>query len=232
MVNPGLPEHLRRLLPADTVDVWNALGPVVAGRFHLLGGTAIAAHLGHRASRDLDFFATEAFAPDALADRLRRLGAFAVTDAGPGTLSGLLDRTRLQFLDASDQHPIEEPTMIASVAVAGLGDLLATKLKVIGDRGELRDYFDLIALERAGRRVEEGLGLFLARYRPTAPEAAILHIVRGLGYLADVTDDPALPLPRAEIERYWTARAPGIAASLDWLGMTPPPPEPEGPDTS
>lgn len=38
-----------------------------------------------------------------------------------------------------------------------LGDLLSTKLKVIGDRGELRGHFDLLVLEAAGHRIEEGL---------------------------------------------------------------------------
>ncbi len=113
---------------------------------------------------------------------------------------------------------MEPITEIAGQPVAGLRDLVATKLKVVGDRGELRDYFDLLVLEReAGIRAEEGLALVIERFRPVTPEAVILHIVRDIGYLDDVADDPALPAERTEIEDYWIGRQPEIVRSLDWL---------------
>lgn len=220
-----LPVHLRRVLPPSTRHVWAILATTLPRAAYLVGGTGIAAHLGHRVSRDLDFLVSERFDSGRLATRLQRLGAFAATQIEPGTLNGYLDETKVQFLDASDQHPVEPLTTVAGIAVAGLGDLLATKLKVVGDRGELRDYFDLLVLERnADRRVEEGLALFLERYRPTTPEAAVLHIVRGLGYFGDVADDPALPLNRNEIEDYWTRRQPQVVRSLDQLGLSGKPP--------
>jgi hypothetical protein len=133
-------------------------------------------------------------------------------------VNGYLDETRVQFLDAADQYPVDPVEEIGGIPVAGLRDLLATKLKVVGDPGELRDYLDLMILERdAGHRVEEGLALFINRYRPATPEAATLHIVRGLGYFGDVFDDPALPVSRNQIEEYWTRRQPAIVASLGWL---------------
>jgi hypothetical protein len=225
-----LPEHLRRVLPASTQRLWATLAPALPRAAYLVGGTAIAARLGHRVSRDLDFFVSQRFDPGRLASRLERLGAFAATRLEPGTLNGYLDETKIQFLDARDQHPVEPITTVAGIAVAGLGDLLATKLKVVGDRGELRDYFDLIVLERdAGRRVEEGLALFLQRYRPATPEAAVLHIVRGLGYFGDVADDPALPVSRKVIEDYWARRQPQIVRSLDQLGLDHKPPN-RGPE--
>ncbi|CAN5668398.1 hypothetical protein BH18ACT6_BH18ACT6_13940 [soil metagenome] len=88
----------------------------------------------------------------------------------------------------------------------------------MGDRGELRDYFDLMTVEqRAGLRVEEGPAVFIQRYRPAAPEVALLHIVRGLGYFDDVADDPGLSVARSVIERFWARRQPEIIASLDWV---------------
>jgi hypothetical protein len=216
-----VPAHLQRVLPASTQQLWIRLAGSLPRAAYLVGGTGIAAHLGHRVSRDLDFFVSKRFDPHRLAARLGQLGAFAPTRIEPGTLNGYLVDTKLQFLDASDQHPVEPLITVAGIAVAGLGDLLATKLKVVGDRGELRDYFDLLVLERdAGRRVEEGLALFLHRYRPITPEAAVLHIVRGLGYFGDVADDPTLPLSRDEIESYWARRQPEITRSLDQLGLS------------
>lgn len=78
--------------------------------------------------------------------------------------------------------------------------------------------FDLMVLEQqAGLRAEEGLSVFIERYRPVTPEAAVLHIVRGLGHFDDVADDPGLPVERREIEGYWTRRQPEIVTSLGWL---------------
>lgn len=183
---------------------------------YLVGGTAIAARLGHRTSRDLDFFMDASFDSAALAERLGSVGTFAVTRIGPGTLNGYLDQTKVQFLAATDQHPVEPDALIVGMRVASLADLLATKLKVIGDRGELRDYFDILVIERdGGRRVEEGLDAFVRRYRPVAPEAALLHVIRGLGTFADVMDDPSLPMRRRVIEGYWSQRVPDLLRALD-----------------
>ncbi|MGH9246120.1 MAG: nucleotidyl transferase AbiEii/AbiGii toxin family protein [Acidimicrobiales bacterium] len=226
-----LPAHLRAVLPASAQTVWRALAGNLPIGAYLVGGTGIAAHLGHRVSRDLDFFVPQPFDPTRLASRLEQLGSFAATQLEPGTLNGYLNDTKLQFLDTHQQHPIEPTAVIGGIPVAGLGDLLATKLEVIGDRGELRDYFDLLALERdAGRRVEEGLALFLERYRTATPDAAVLHIVRGLGYFADVADDPALPMSRTDIENHWTRRQPEVVRALDRLGLTNQPPPSRGPE--
>lgn len=108
---------------------------------------------------------------------------------------------------------------VAGIDVADLSDLLATKLKVIGDRGELRDYYDIEVIEeRTTLTVEQGIALYVARYRPDPPEPSVAHIVRALGYLDDVADDPALPVPRARIVDYWSRRQGEVAAALDPAG--------------
>jgi hypothetical protein len=79
---------------------------------------------------------------------------------------------------------------------------MADQLEVVGDRGELRDYFDLMAIERAGvPRVEQGLAYYRERYAVGPDHVSLNLIVRGLGYLDVVNDDPGLPLGRDEIER-------------------------------
>lgn len=51
-----LPDRVRRILPASTAETWVALAPHLPTELYLGGGTAVAVHLGHRESRDLDFF--------------------------------------------------------------------------------------------------------------------------------------------------------------------------------
>jgi hypothetical protein len=49
-------DRIRKILPPDTAATWDAIAPLVPPGAYLGGGTAIAVHLGHRVSRDLDFF--------------------------------------------------------------------------------------------------------------------------------------------------------------------------------
>jgi hypothetical protein len=228
----SLPDWLRALLPGDAAATWERIAPLVPAEAYLGGGTAIAVHLRHRESRDLDFFFHEALDLDRLQARLRARGPFAVTERSAGTLTGLFGETRLQFLQAGLVRPerrLEPTTPVAGLHVAGLGDLLAMKLNAIAGRGQLRDYFDIMTIEQqGGRSVEEGLALFLARYQPDHAESAITPILLGLGYLDDVADDPFVPVERGGIARYWQRRQPEIVAAVERFGL-PTPPSPDRP---
>jgi len=219
----SLPGWLDALLPGETGLAWEQVAPVLPPGAYLGGGTAIAVHLRHRQSRDLDFFFHEPVDLVELQKLLRFRGPFAVTRQAVGTLNGLFGTTRLQFLEAGRERPerrLEPTTLVAGLPVAGLGDLLAMKLNAIAGLAQLRDYFDLMAIEQqAGRRVEEGLALLLARYQPAHADSAITPILLGLGYLDDVADDPFLPVERDTIALYWQTRQPEIVAALDrhWI---------------
>jgi hypothetical protein len=174
-------------------------------------------------SRDLDFFLREPIDLWGFTDLLGVRGSVLVQqlDREPGrqTLNVLFNSTRLQFLEASSVALLEPLVPVAGLEVAGLGDLLAMKLKVICDRGELRDYHDLLAIEQQGhRRVEEGIALALGKYRPRAAPAFLQAIVRGLGYLDDVEEDPGVPVTKEEIAAYWKQRVPEIVRSLSRYG--------------
>jgi hypothetical protein len=204
-------DRVRKILPRDTAATWDTIAPVVPPDAYLGGGTAVAVHLGHRVSRDLDFFFHHGSVDlDELTHRLVAAGPFAITERAPGTLNGVFSATKVQFLHADEgcpQHLLEPPQEVDGLLVAQLSDLVAMKLKVVGDRGELRDYFDLMIIEqRTGRTADEGLALFIERFQPEYPQQAINHILLGLGYFDDVDPDDALPVPRAEIVDYWTSR--------------------------
>ena len=140
-------EPLRAFLPPDTAATWLAIATIVPPDAYLGGGTAIAVHLEHRTSRDLDFFFHHHSVDlDEMARKLSAAGPFAVTERAPGTLNGVFSATRVQFLHADEVHPqrlLEPPQQFDGLQVAQISDLMAMKLKVVGDRGELRDYFDL-----------------------------------------------------------------------------------------
>ena len=51
-----LPDQLRDVLPPGAAETWERIAPIVPEPAYLGGGTAIAVHIHHRQSRDLDFF--------------------------------------------------------------------------------------------------------------------------------------------------------------------------------
>jgi hypothetical protein len=217
-------DRVRNILPPDTAATWDVIAPLVPPGAYLGGGTAIAVHLEHRVSRDLDFFFHHGSVDlDELTRSLSAAGPFAVTERVPGTLNGVFSATKVQFLHADEVRPqrlLEPPEEVDGLRVAQLSDLMAMKLKVVGDRGELRDYFDLMVIEqRTGRTVDEGLALFVERFQPEYPQQAINHILLGLGYFDDVDPDDSLPAPRAQIVDYWTRRQPEIVAARGRLSI-------------
>jgi Nucleotidyl transferase AbiEii toxin, Type IV TA system len=215
-----LPAELRRILPPETAEVWEAVAPVLPADCKLGGGTGLAVHLWHRESRDLDFFFGDAELDlDALEGLLRTRGEVAVTRRAPGTLNCQFGGAKLQLLHAAGQRNLDEPLRVEGISVLGLADLFAMKVKAIGDRGELRDYFDLKQIEElTERRIEEGIGLYMARFGVAPEDESIPHIVEALGYLEDVDEDELLPEGKAEIANYWRRRQPQVLRSLSRHG--------------
>src|ERR1700689_1732310 len=126
-------DRVRRILPPDTAATWDAIAPLVPADAYLGGGTAIAVHLGHRISGDLDFFFHHGSVDlDELGRRLSAAGPFAVTERAPGTLNGVFSATRVQFLHADEARPqrlLESPTQVGGLHIARISDLMAMKLK-------------------------------------------------------------------------------------------------------
>src|SRR3954470_806923 len=211
-----LPAWLADVLPADTAAMWLLVRRVLPPSAYLIGGTAIAAHLQHRLSRDLDFCFEGPVPLDELAAQLATLAPVRVTSRRELGHDLLMSRTKVQLLCPIGHRRVEPAPRVEGLRVAGLGDLLAMKLQVVVDRPELRDYFDLLCIEtQAHRFAEEGLALFVERFRPDVPDQAVATIVRYLADLSDVPEDPSLPLRRAAIETYWHRRVPEIVCNLE-----------------
>jgi hypothetical protein len=209
------------VLPPATVHAWPKVVAALPPGAYLVGGTALALRLAHRTSRDLDVFVPSRFDTDRVRRGLERSGVLVVTQQDEGaTLNAVLDGARVQFLAALGQRNLDAPDPVDGMPVAGIRDLLATKLKVIGDRGELRDYFDIMAIEqRTTHSMELGLGYYRQRYPVGAHHVSLTHIVRALVTFDDVADDPAIP-DRAQVERFFRERHAAVVASLASFDLT------------
>ncbi|MHB1210008.1 MAG: nucleotidyl transferase AbiEii/AbiGii toxin family protein [Acidimicrobiales bacterium] len=209
------------MLPGDTAATWLTIAPLMPASAYLVGGTALTVHLQHRVSRDLDFFLEREEDLDALWGDFQSAGNVKLSERSEGTLNCLFNETKVQVLDASTQRLIRTTTRVAGIRVASVEDIMATKVKVIVDRGELRDYFDLMCIEeRVGLQVETGISLAVQKYSPPEEETFVFTILKALGSFGDVADDPSLPSTRQEIEDYWTFRQLQVAKRLDAFGAS------------
>ncbi len=184
-VVPLHPETLAPALQAVLIQHGQTLCPP---GFLLCGGTAVALHLGHRRSVDLDLFAAEAFDAPALADRLRtQLPGYSLDAVSSGTVHG-----RLAGVEVSHIHPIgvdlTAQGAFAGVPLASLAALSAMKCNALSMRGDRKDFMDVYALALdAG-----GISRVLARAFQHAPGLSRVHVLRSL---TAVENAEASPMP-------------------------------------
>ncbi|MBI3297457.1 MAG: nucleotidyl transferase AbiEii/AbiGii toxin family protein [Elusimicrobia bacterium] len=173
-----------------TISAAEALAPLVAGRFYLAGGTALALRLGHRVSLDLDLFSPderlEGAARAALFERLPDAAALEVLEEKDGTCHlRLFERAVSLF---HHRYPLLEPTRPwRGLAVASLSDIAAMKLSAAIGRGARKDFIDLKALADA-----MGLSAMLqaGKRRFADHPDFVLQAAKALVYFEDADSEP------------------------------------------
>jgi hypothetical protein len=160
------------VLPPAQKQLWPELAPAAGLGFVLYGGTAIAMRLGHRASVDFDFFSEAPLDKGKVVSAFPFLPSSTVLQESPDSLTVLTRPepeagVKVSFFGSIDFGRVGEPELAdALIPVASLDDLMATKLKVILQRVEAKDYRDLAALLRAGLSLPKGLAAGRVLYGP------------------------------------------------------------------
>ena len=142
---------------------WNALAPEthtafealaqlpVLRDFYLAGGTALALQIGHRISRDLDFFSSSnplgAVERAMLGRDLQRIQPRVIRHESGEQLYATIMGVEASFV--FQHHPLLFPTIdIGGVTAAQPTDIGLMKLSAIKDRGTRRDFVDLYCLRK------------------------------------------------------------------------------------
>jgi hypothetical protein len=124
-----------------------------------------------------------------------------------GASHALRGKTKVEIFHVDTQRLLQPTSTFNGLRIASLQDLIAMKLKVVGDRGELRDYYDLKLIEEEGGiTIEDGIAFFLERYDVSPASDALQHVIRALGYLGDVDEDDRLPTSKDELADWWAGR--------------------------
>lgn len=177
----------------------------LANRFYLAGGTAVALHLGHRRSYDLDFFIPERdFSSSWLRQELATLGSLVILHEAPGTFVGTLNGGQISFFIYP--YPLLEPFIVTEgIQIAALTDLAAMKLEAISSRGTKRDFIDLYQICQSAIPLPEVIRLFERKY--AGIRYSTVHILKSLQYFEDAEPDPMpemlIPCRWSQVKRFF-----------------------------
>ena len=179
------------ILPVAQQSLWPQLRAAAPLGLVLYGGTAIALRLGHRQSVDFDFFCADALDKVLVRQSLPFLSQSSVLQDRPNALTVQVpggdmahQSVKVSFFGTIEFGRVGEPQLTDDgvLLVASLDDLMATKLKVILQRSEAKDYRDIAAMLHSGVSLSRGLASAREMFRPTFQPSESL---RALSFFED-----------------------------------------------
>lgn len=183
----------KALLP-DTIRALKLVSNIsIVKKSYLAGGTALALHLGHRFSIDLDFFTQEVFDEKTLAGELRTLPEYQEDGTAWRTVWGKISKTKFSLFYY--QYPLIKKTIdFEGIQILQKEDIAAMKIHALEDRGTKRDFFDLYFLLKEFS-LEQVLKFYNQKY--SCLEEHFYIIRRSLDYFesAEEDDDPKMLIP-------------------------------------
>ena len=190
--------HTETVLPS-TLDLLKEIQNLQeVSDMRLVGGTALALHIGHRKSVDLDLFGK--FNPQRSMRAFLLQNGHVADGAENGEVQSLtVDRVKVDFVNYPYpwlQDCVEEENF----RLAGLQDITAMKLSAAANRGRKKDFIDIaFLLDRFS--LKEMFELYKTKFSVSEFAFAL----RGLTYFDDAEDDPMpemlLPMTWSEVKQ-------------------------------
>ncbi len=188
----------KEVIPEAAEQVLEVLLKSNLGPFYLAGGTALALHLGHRVSRDLDFFNSESFDEEKVLNELKEVEKLSVISKGTETLHLHISGIKVSFLGY--HYPVLFPfASFQGVPAADPRDIACMKISAIAGRGSRRDFVDLyVTAQQYG--LAHLLDLFKKKYAQI--DFNLVHALKSLTYFRDAEKDP---MPKMLVPISWSA---------------------------
>lgn len=180
------------ILPTAQQCLWPELRNAPRSGFTLYGGTAIALRLGHRDSVDFDFFSDKPLDRKAIKAAFPFVAQSTTLQDQDNTWVVLVpcgdsegEYVKVSFFGGIGFGRVGEPdfTDDGVLQVASFDDLMATKVKVVLQRAEAKDYRDIAAMINAGVSLSRGLAsarlLFGPNFQPSESLKALVYFNDG-----------------------------------------------------
>lgn len=153
----------------------------IVNNAYLAGGTALALHLGHRLSYDLDFFTAKQFTTQALLKKLGRIKSYHHERISWGTILGRLGDVKFSLFYY--QYPLlKKPIKFQGINAASIEDIAAMKVAAVSERGTKRDFIDLYFILQKFT-IADVLNFYEKKYKKLSSN--LMHIKKSLVYFAD-----------------------------------------------
>jgi hypothetical protein len=180
------------ILPPAQRRLWPGLRNASNLGFTLYGGTAIGLRLGHRDSVDFDFFSEKPLDREAIKVAFPFMArSTTLQDKGDTWVVLVPDsdstenHVKVSFFGAVAFGRVGEPdfTEDGILRVASFDDLMATKVKVVLQRAEAKDYRDVAAMVDIGVSLPRGLAsarlMFGPNFQPSESLKALAYFNDG-----------------------------------------------------
>jgi hypothetical protein len=180
------------ILPPAQQRLWPEFRNAPELGFTLYGGTAIALRLGHRNSVDFDFFSEKQLDREAIKAAFPFMAQSTTLQDHDNTWVVLApyggterECVKVSFFGMIPFGRVGEPdfTEDGVLQVASFDDLMATKVKVVLQRAEAKDYRDIALMVNTGVSLSRGLAsarlLFGPNFQPSESLKALVYFNDG-----------------------------------------------------
>ena len=171
-----------KAIEAPTLELIKSLQskPYLQG-FYLVGGTALALHLAHRKSIDIDLFSNFDFDASILLEQIHQDFSYQLFYTASNTLKGCIGDINVDIM-AHRYKLIAEPDVIHGIGLLSLPDIIAMKLNAISTSGQRsKDFIDIYYL-LTKYNLEKMLEFYQVKYN----QQNAAFILKSLIYFDDV----------------------------------------------
>jgi len=160
--------------------------------YHLVGGTALALHIGHRLSIDIDLFGIEELDSDSLVADLSSLGELKLSKN-----IKIFELNTIKLDVVTYQYKLLKTHLTdSSIRLVSKEDIGAMKLNAITGRGSRKDFIDLYFLLKIFS-LKEMMEFYLRKY----PEGSEFLVYKSLVYFEDADKQP---MPEMKFPAEWS----------------------------
>jgi len=176
-------------VPADVLRLLKSLQQDQYFRgFLLAGGTALAFHLGHRESIDIDLFTSEDFDLQIKLEYLEKQYGFSLQLAEKNTLKGIIEGIFVDFI--THKYPVVDKSIEEEgIRLFSQADIAAMKVNAIAlDGSRIKDFIDIYFLLE-----HHGFSDIIGYYRRKYDQRNDLHAIKSLCYFEDIDREQDWP---------------------------------------
>lgn len=178
--------------------------------YYMVGGSAIALHIGHRLSIDFDLFKAGPVHPKKILTRFKEgKESIAVTLNREGQLNLICREVKFTFFnfEYAIPHPI---TIEKSITIPSLLDLAAMKAFALGHRSKWKDYLDLYFILKnhySINQISEQASLHFGELFSEKLFRGQLNYFKGISFDEQVEFMPGFEVSEEEVKDFLTDAA-------------------------